>query len=386
VAGPYEAWPNADAREDGALRTARRVADFDRERVERGLPRGVAIENGYTIWAISLWSGGEETRATVAVPYRADPPPRGWHVVANNHGTTGLAAPCALAGTEVGMALAATFAARGFIGVAPEYAGFADGKLHPYLVAESESRAVLDAVRAARALARWQGWPLSGRCALTGTSQGGHATLAAAARWRRDAPELEPAAFAVAAPASAWEEHWRLGALRDGDHLVYHALLLYAWAHHYGWRGPSIWSARVGKTIDREMRSACAWSPAGDALLAKRLPMRAGELFSREFLQAYRSGWWGRYAAFRTWFGVNRIGPWRGGGAVKIFQGSADTAVPERATRQLALALRMGGVEVEYEVAAGAGHHDTAFGFLGQRDRCTEAAIAWLRDRLDRRT
>jgi hypothetical protein len=36
---------------------------------------------------------------------------------------------------------------------------------------------VLDALRAAQSLARWQAIPTSGRFAVVGVSQGGHATL-----------------------------------------------------------------------------------------------------------------------------------------------------------------------------------------------------------------
>jgi dienelactone hydrolase len=354
----------------------RHLGDVSHAELQRLLPE-TTVDNGYSLFTIALWSGGEETRATVAIPLEGA---GALHVVAACHGTTGLGAPCALVGTSAGAALAGLFGARGALGVAPEYAGLSSGRPSPYLVAESESRVVLDAVRAARALARWRGVPLSGRVALTGLSQGGHAALAAAARARTYAPELDLRAVAVAGPSSAWEEHWRTGVQRDGEHLVYHAMLVFAWASHYGFAGPPLWADRVARTIADDLRTRCAWAPEGAPLL--RLPKRARELFSPGFLHAYRSGWWGPYAPFRTWFGWNRLGAWRGAPPVKIYQGSADAAVPEAATRQLAFALKAGGVPVEYEVVRGAGHLDTALGFLGAPEKRGAEAAAWVLARL----
>jgi acetyl esterase/lipase len=161
-------------------------------------------------------------------------------------------------------------------------------------------------------------------------------------------------------------------------------MLVYAWAHHYRHRGPPLWSDKIARTVDHDLTSACAWSPAGGAaLLADRLPRRALELFAPPFLAAYRSGLWGPYRVFRDAFATNRVRPYRHAAPLRIYQGTADTAVPERATRQLAYTLARGGVRVEYEVVPGAGHLDTAFGFLASREHRTAESIAWLRARLD---
>lgn len=63
---------------------------------------------------------------------------------------------------------------QGYIVVATNYPGLGTGGIHPYLIGESEARAVIDSVRAARDM------PNSGatnRFAVWGHSQGGHAAL-----------------------------------------------------------------------------------------------------------------------------------------------------------------------------------------------------------------
>jgi len=77
--------------------------------------------------------------------------------------------------------LAAMYAAQGYAVVATDYLGFAKSgyAYHPYLHADSEATAVIDAIRAARRTASLQGTNLSGKVMVTGYSQGGHASMAA---------------------------------------------------------------------------------------------------------------------------------------------------------------------------------------------------------------
>lgn len=124
------------------------------------------------------------------------------HVVAWAHPTTGVETHCAptlaplmfeqLAGMEglirEGYAIAAT-----------DYPGLGTPGIHPYLVGDSEGRAVLDSVRAARNLI---GSTVDDRFALWGHSQGGHAALYATMLARDYAPELSLVGVAVAAPAT----------------------------------------------------------------------------------------------------------------------------------------------------------------------------------------
>ena len=72
-------------------------------------------------------------------------------------------------------------ASVGAISVAPDYLGLGDNPgLHPYLHAESEATATLDAIRAARELLDTLNIGDDGEVFFTGYSQGGHAAMAAA--------------------------------------------------------------------------------------------------------------------------------------------------------------------------------------------------------------
>jgi hypothetical protein len=76
--------------------------------------------------------------------------------------------------------VAAMFAARGFIVVAPNYAGYAGSALpyHPYLDAAQQGADMIDALRAARLSFNKIGASDSGKLFVAGYSQGGHVALA----------------------------------------------------------------------------------------------------------------------------------------------------------------------------------------------------------------
>jgi acetyl esterase/lipase len=129
-------------------------------------------------------------------------PAGGWPIVAWAHPTTGVVPRCApslaiflfqqIAGSrrllEDGYAIAAT-----------DYPGLGTPGPHPYLVGESEARAVIDSVRAARL---FPGLENSNRFAVWGHSQGGQASLFTGMIAKTYAPELQLVGVAAAAPAT----------------------------------------------------------------------------------------------------------------------------------------------------------------------------------------
>ena len=78
--------------------------------------------------------------------------------------------------------IAATYAAQGFIVVAPNYAGYDVSKLayHPYLNADQSSKDMMDALSAARKALPGLLQPVqdNGKLFITGYSQGGHVAMA----------------------------------------------------------------------------------------------------------------------------------------------------------------------------------------------------------------
>lgn len=375
--------PEGSCSADGCLRWAVHAGNYSRESLVGVVPREARVDNGYAIYYLGFATGGRDAVATVTIPIGVPVPKGGWHVVANCPGSIGLGDGCALAGTIAGAGLAGSYGARGLIGVVPDYPGLGTAGLQPYLVSDVEGTAVLDALRAVRQLATWKGVPISGRYAVTGLSQGGHATIAAAARHGEHAPELDVRAFAAAAPAGVFEEDWSTAAAWDGYHLAYHAMLIHAWAKHYGYQGEPIWSKELAPVVDDVMERHCAWSPRDEPVLESRLGSRATRIFSGRFLDAYRSRRWGPFEEFHDWFSTNRLKPYPQTAPLRIYQGDADEVVPLASTQRLVTELRAGGVEADLEIVPGGTHLDVAFGFLAVPQRRTEKVLDWLRAKLD---
>jgi alpha-beta hydrolase superfamily lysophospholipase len=91
------------------------------------------------------------------------------------------------------------FASEGWVYVAPDYVGLGTGGGHAYLVGDDAARAVLDAIRAARAI---PGLAQERRVVVWGHSQGGNTALWTGIRAHAYAPDVELLGVAAQAPAS----------------------------------------------------------------------------------------------------------------------------------------------------------------------------------------
>ncbi|MDR0238527.1 alpha/beta fold hydrolase [Acinetobacter sp.] len=127
---------------------------------------------------------GTEVQATslVFTPKTAAPTD-GWPIVVWAHGTTGVADQCAPsrnATNDYIKGMISKFLAAGYVVVAPDYEGLGEpgGKeLHPFLNLKSEAYSITDAVVATRS---WLGNRASNKWVTVGHSQGGQAALGAA--------------------------------------------------------------------------------------------------------------------------------------------------------------------------------------------------------------
>ncbi|MEQ1580138.1 MAG: prolyl oligopeptidase family serine peptidase [Steroidobacteraceae bacterium] len=136
----------------------------------------------------TVGGAGEPTTASgvLMVPTGSDPKCRGPRpIVLYAHGTTTDRA-FSMANFDIapeGLAIAAVFAAQGYIVVAPDYAGYGLSTLayHPYLNAEAQSKDMVDALRAARSALPTPlapGVTDNGKLLVTGYSQGGFVAMA----------------------------------------------------------------------------------------------------------------------------------------------------------------------------------------------------------------
>ena len=150
----------------------------------QGAPNGAAA---YRILYRSTGLHNEPIAVSGVVVVPAGPVPRGRPIVAWAHPTTGVVPRCAPS-----LALFVfqqiqglrEMVERGYVVAATDYPGVGTPGPHPYLVGISEGRAVLDSVRAARAVPDAGG---GRRFAVWGHLQGGQASLYAGF-WQRPTP------------------------------------------------------------------------------------------------------------------------------------------------------------------------------------------------------
>ncbi|WP_329342892.1 lipase family protein [Streptomyces sp. NBC_00663] len=265
--------------------------------------------------------------------------------------------------------------ARGIAVVVTDYAGLgATDRLHTYVNRVDEAHAVLDAVRAARAL---PGTSLTtaSRVALFGYSQGGGATAAAAEVRSAYAPDVVLAGtYAGAPPADLTEVTKAI----DGSDLA----------------GALGWSVNGFLQSDPTLRpiADAHLNAAGRAALDDLSTMCVGDaLFA--YNSAHSTAWTtdGRTIsdviaaepALQAFLDEQRIGTARPSGPVRLATGTSDNLVPHAQARRLGVDwCRLGG-NVTYkpvilpDVGRSLINHFAPL-LTDQGD-----AISWLTDRLD---
>jgi pimeloyl-ACP methyl ester carboxylesterase len=175
---------------------------------------GGALPRGGQSWLVLYRSQAPSgktvaTSGVVTIPSR-QAPAGGYPVVSWAHGTTGIADSCAPSlAIATPQALDYTYTKdlraeqtewvrEGFAVAQTDYQGLGTAGMHPYLIGVSEGRSVVDAALAARALSPHVGH----RWVAIGHSQGGHATLWAAALGPHYAPTMKLEGALPLAPAS----------------------------------------------------------------------------------------------------------------------------------------------------------------------------------------
>ena len=123
-------------------------------------------------------------------------------VVAWNHGTTGVAPPCAPSVLNEPFANVPALReaiAEGWVVVATDYIGLGAAGPHPYLIGEGEARSALDSIRALRQMKELA---VTDKTVVWGHSQGGHSAMWTGILGPQYAPEQKIDGIAAAAPAT----------------------------------------------------------------------------------------------------------------------------------------------------------------------------------------
>ncbi|MFH8368658.1 hypothetical protein [Streptomyces sp. NPDC018031] len=185
-------------------------------------------------------------------------------------------------------AAALLFAGSGRLVSAPDYLGLGEGPgHHPYGHPEATVSASLDALRAARSLARQHGHSLDRRVLISGFSQGGPATMMLGKALQQGAdPYFRPGALApVAGPfdLSTFEAGAAADELRNAP--LYLAYFATAWQRMYGIYDEPGEAFRA--PYDKEVENLFDGHHT-PAQIAAALPTTSKELFTDEFRDRVR--------------------------------------------------------------------------------------------------
>jgi acetyl esterase/lipase len=321
--------------------------------------------NAFRILYRSIGLNGEPIAVSGAVfiPGGAAPAD-GRNVIAWAHPTSGVMPPCApslmpdTAGLIWGLG---PMLASGYVVTATDYPGLGTDGIHPYLIGESEGRAVLDSVRAARDL------PDSGasnRFAVWGHSQGGHAALYTGELAARYAPDLKLVGVATAAPATYLIE------LLDTDKNSPSGKDITAWAL-LSWS--RLKNVPVTSLVEPDAMSAFE-KIAKDCIQSvpqfEHIEKDESPLQHEQFLKINPTV----AEPWRTMMLNNSPGQAPAGAPVFIAQGTADTTVNPDITKRFGEALCKQGVRVSFVSLNGVTHTFAA------RDSAP-AALQWMTDR-----
>jgi hypothetical protein len=217
-------------------------------------------------WAILYHSRDFDDRdvavsgVVVAPPGAA--PPGGRPVVVWGHGSVGLADRCAPSRGGVmgafGRDPLGGLLQQGDVVAATDYQGLGTPGLARHAIGLSAGHAVLDAARAARGLDAGA----SGRVALDGHSEGGHAVLWAAELAGAYAPELQVLGVAASAPGAELATTLKMASDRPTTVTSGPMLIVVAWSDAY--RLPlDVLTPAGRKAVDR-VRSTCLEELAKD--------------------------------------------------------------------------------------------------------------------------
>ncbi|MCM3887044.1 lipase family protein [Frankia sp. R82] len=265
----------------------------------------------------------------------------GRQVVSFAHGTTGVADSCAPSAAQPPLAAAAwTFplVRAGYVVTLTDYAGLGTPGEHAIYVAGPEGRAVLDIVRAARAITAAD----TGRDAvLWGYSQGGQAVLAAGAQASSYAPDLRVHGVIATAPLADLPAS--LTALEHRSDGVGYLMLAVIGAAD---ANPRIDLTRYLTPKGRQLLAVARTRCAPDLLTAST-GVSVGAAFRQDPM---------RLTPFATAFARGRDEVTRRMAPTLILQGDRDTVIRRSDTDGVVRRLCTTGTTVDYRRYPQAGH------------------------------
>jgi len=312
---------------------------------------------------------GEPIAVSGVIVVPPGPAPAGGRpIVAWAHPTTGVVPHCAPSLAIFvfqQMAGLRQLIEQGAIVAATDYPGLGTAGPHPYLVGDSEARAVIDSVRAARNLA---GAGAASEFAVWGHSQGGQASLYTGLIAKTYAPELHLVGVAAAAPATSlvmlMGDDFKTS---GGKNLT--AMTLWSWSRVFGAPIDEVVVPDAMPSVDR-LADECIESIFD--IMARRQTEKPLE---QHFLSVPNIA---TVDPWRTIAARNTPGTLPPGIPLFLAQGTTDTIVRPDVTRAYMQRQCKAGGKVSIMWVPNVGH-----GFVA-RDSA-DAAVAWMMDRFNGR-
>jgi pimeloyl-ACP methyl ester carboxylesterase len=293
-----------------------------------------------------------------------DPPPGGRPIVAWAHPTSGVTPPCApslaifLFQQIQGLR---SFVEHGYVVAATDYPGLGTPETHPYLVGDSEARAVIDSVRVARTMPGAGG---GARFTVWGHSQGGQAALFTGLIAKTYAPELTLLGVAAAAPATDLVTLMNDDINSVGGKNIT-AMTLWSWHRVYDAPLNKLVDPSAMPTID-QLAHECIEGPFD---LAAR--QRTERPLEQHFLTVEEP------ADTEPWHSLldkNTPGPLPADLPVFLAQGTTDQIIRPEVTKDYMKKLCLAGSKVEMMLMPNIGHGRAA-------QVSTATVVRWIADR-----
>jgi pimeloyl-ACP methyl ester carboxylesterase len=240
------------------------------------------------------------------------------------HGTTFVKSEApSLSTTYTGSEL---FAAAGFITLVPDFIGYGASAdvFHPYYDKEHSALAVIDLIKAAKEFLVKQKVPFSEKLFLTGYSEGGYVTLAAAEQMDTNS-EDGLNVTAVAAGAGGYDLVNMLGDITSSEtysNPSYLAFVLMSYNNTYNWNKPLTYffKQQYADALSQYMNGEY-----GSSFINDKLTTNVADLLDSDFYERLKQN---SETDLKIALNDNSIHGWKTSFPIQLYHGTSDEVIP----------------------------------------------------------
>lgn len=246
-------------------------------------------------------------------------------LVSVQHGTTFLKTDApSVSGEITGVEL---FAAAGYVALMPDFIGYGESAdiFHPYYDKEHSALAVIDMIKAAKEYLEQEKIAFSDKLFLTGYSEGGYVTLAAA-NVIETGDDTGLNVTAVAAGAGGYDLTGMLSGLTTSNYYSYPSYLAFvimSYNHTYQWNKPLdyFFDEPYAESLNKYMNGDYDGS-----FINSKLTTSVDKLFNAQFFESLKSQ--SGEQELKQAFANNSVSGWKTQIPMKLFHGTKDEVIP----------------------------------------------------------